>query len=66
MLSWDGSFVTLMKTSSDSLGVQWKGKQAEMGGRDGIPGEIREGKLSKGCGSQEHRGTVEGKVSEEL
>ena len=35
-------------------------------GRDGIPGEIREGKFSKGCGSQESRTTEEGNVSEEL
>lgn len=39
MLSWDGSFVTLMETSSDSLGVQWKGKQAEMGGGTAFQGK---------------------------
>lgn len=61
MVSWDG---WVFQFGFPGGAVEKKARRN--GGRDGIPGEIRESKLSKGCGSQEPRTTEEGNVSEEL
>ena len=43
----DGCFVTLMRTSSDSLGVQWKRKPGEIGGGMAFQGKSEKASFQK-------------------
>lgn len=43
----DGCFVTLMRTSSDSLGVQWERKPGEMGGGMAFQGKSEKASFQK-------------------
>lgn len=62
-----GAFVIALKTSSDSLGgaVDRKARRGVAFGNE-FQGKMREGKHSKGSEYQEHRVTMEVKVSAEL